>query len=94
MSSSNSSKMEDEIAMVFSDVMDEAMSILEEEEVAAAAASLSTRRSKRRRCYINHDHESAYFRLRHDYFDDDYIYPIILSSDVSYVEDSFPKHYA
>jgi hypothetical protein len=39
MSSSNSSKMEDQIAMVFSGVMNEAMSIVHAEEVAAAAAS-------------------------------------------------------
>jgi hypothetical protein len=35
--------MEDQIAMAFSDVMDEAMSILQAEEAIAAAASSSTR---------------------------------------------------
>jgi hypothetical protein len=35
--------MEDQIVMAFSDVMDEAMSILQAEEAIAAAASSSTR---------------------------------------------------
>jgi hypothetical protein len=35
--------MEDQIAMAFSDVMDEAMSILQAEEAIVAAASSSTR---------------------------------------------------
>jgi hypothetical protein len=35
--------MEDQITMVFSGVMDEAISIVQAEEVAAAAVSLSTR---------------------------------------------------
>jgi hypothetical protein len=35
--------MEDQIAMAFSDVMDEAMSILQAEEAIAATASSSTR---------------------------------------------------
>jgi hypothetical protein len=34
--------MDDQITMVFSDIMDEAMNILQTEEVAAAAASSST----------------------------------------------------
>jgi hypothetical protein len=34
--------MEDQIAMTFSGIMDEAMSIVQVEEVAAAAASSST----------------------------------------------------
>jgi hypothetical protein len=66
--------MEDPIAMTFSGVMDEAMSILKAEEVAAAVASSSTRRSKRRRCYVYHDHEATDFRLRHNYFNDDFVY--------------------
>jgi hypothetical protein len=70
MSSSNSSDMVDQISMVFSCVMDEAMSIVQAEEVATAATSSSTRWPKRRRCYINHDREATHFRLRHDYFDD------------------------
>jgi hypothetical protein len=45
MSSSNSSEIEDQIAMAFSDVMDEAMNILQVEEAATAATSSSTRRS-------------------------------------------------
>jgi hypothetical protein len=39
MSLSNSSKMEDQIAMAFSDVVDEAMSIMQAEEGAATVAS-------------------------------------------------------
>jgi hypothetical protein len=46
MSSSNSSEMDDQIVMIFLDVMDEVMSILQAEEAAAAAASSSTRWSK------------------------------------------------
>jgi hypothetical protein len=42
MSSSNSSEINDQIIMAFSDVMDEVMSILQVEEVAATAASSST----------------------------------------------------
>jgi hypothetical protein len=63
MSSSNSSEMKDQIAMTFSDVMDEAMSIVQVEEATVVAASSSTRWPKCRRRYINHDHEAAYFRL-------------------------------
>jgi hypothetical protein len=43
MSSSNSSEIEDQIAMAFSGVMDEDMSILQVEEAAAVVASSSTR---------------------------------------------------
>jgi hypothetical protein len=42
MSSSNSSEMEDQIAILFSGVIDKAMSILQAEEAAAATASSST----------------------------------------------------
>jgi hypothetical protein len=41
MSSSNSSEMKDLIVMAFSDVMDEAMSILQAEEATAVVASAS-----------------------------------------------------
>jgi hypothetical protein len=75
MSSSNSSEIEDQITMTFSDVMDEAMSIMQAKEAAAAATSSSTRQPKRRRRYVNYDREPAYFRLRHDHFDDDCVYP-------------------
>jgi hypothetical protein len=71
MFSLNLSKMDDQIVMVFSDVMDEAISILQAEEVVATAASTSTRRSKRHRRYVNRDHKMAHFMLRHNYFDDD-----------------------
>jgi hypothetical protein len=67
--------MEDHIVMVFSGVMDENMSILQEEEVVADIASSSTWRPKHHRRYVNHDHEAAHFRLRHDYFDDDCVDP-------------------
>jgi hypothetical protein len=60
----------------------------------APVASLSTRQSKRHRCYVNRDCEAVHFRLRHDYFDDDYVYPVILLPEVSYVDVSFLKHYA
>jgi hypothetical protein len=74
MSSSNSNEMEDQIAIAFLGVMDKAMSIVQVEEAATAAASSSTRRPKHRRCYVNRNREAAYFRLWHDYFDNDYVY--------------------
>jgi hypothetical protein len=43
MSLSNSNEMDDQIVMAFSDIMDEAMSILQAKEIAAAATSSSTR---------------------------------------------------
>jgi hypothetical protein len=90
----NSSEMEDQIAIMFSDVMDKAMSIVQAEEAAAAAASSSTRRSKRSRCYINRDHEAAHFRLWHDYFDNDYVYPHHTSAGGIVFGGLFSKHYA
>jgi hypothetical protein len=47
MSSSNSSKMEDQLTMTFQGVMEEDMNMLQVEEVVAAAASSSTRGPKR-----------------------------------------------
>jgi hypothetical protein len=80
---SNSSKMEDQIAMAFSGVMDEAMSILEVEEAADAAASLSIRWPKHRQRYVNCDHEVTHFRLRHNYFDDGCMYhPLYFHGDI------------
>jgi hypothetical protein len=73
MSSSNSSEMEHQIAMTFVGVMNEAMSIAQVEEVTAASSS--TQGPKRRRCYVKRDREAAHFRTRHDYFDDDCVYP-------------------
>jgi hypothetical protein len=67
--------MEDEIAMVFSGVMNEAMSIVHAEEVTAAAGSSWTWQSKHHQRCVNHDREAAHFRLWHDYFDDDCMYP-------------------
>jgi hypothetical protein len=61
--------------MTFQGIMKEAMSMLQSEEAAATAASLSTQGPKRHRRYINRDHEAAHFRLRHNYFDDDCVYP-------------------
>jgi hypothetical protein len=55
--------------------MDEAMSILQVEEAITAATSSSTERLKRHRRYANRDCEATHFRLRHDYFDDDCVYP-------------------
>jgi hypothetical protein len=66
------------------------MSILQAEEVVASSPA---RRMKRHRRYINRDREAAHFRLWHGYFNDDCVYHLILSSDVLYVDDSFPKHY-
>jgi hypothetical protein len=57
--------------MAFLDVMEQAMSILTAEE----GGSSLTPRSKRRRCYVNCDREAAHLRLRHDYIDDDFVYP-------------------
>jgi cob(I)alamin adenosyltransferase len=74
-SSSNSSEMKDQIVITFLGVIDEAMSIAQAEEVVATVASSSTRWLKCARCYVNHDREAAHFRLCHDYFDDDCVYP-------------------
>jgi hypothetical protein len=67
--------MEDQITVTFSGVMDEVMSIVQVEEVVVATASSSIQWPKRHRCYVNRDREVAHFRLRHDYFDGDYVYP-------------------
>jgi hypothetical protein len=56
--------------MAFLGVMDQTMSILIVEE----GGSSSTPRSKHHRCYINRNREAAHLRLRHDYFDNDYVY--------------------
>jgi hypothetical protein len=74
--------------------MKEAMSISQAEEPTAAVASSSTRGSKYRRRYVNRDREAAHFRLRHDYFNDDCVYHVILPSEISYADDSFSNHYA
>jgi hypothetical protein len=55
--------------------MEEVMSMLQAKKAVAAAASSSTRGSKRCRRYVHRDREAAHFRLRHDYFDDDCVYP-------------------
>jgi hypothetical protein len=75
MSSSNSSEMKDQIDMVFLGIMDEVMGIFQIKEVVTAVASSSTRWSKHHRCYVNRDREAAHFRVQHDYFDDDCVYP-------------------
>jgi hypothetical protein len=67
--------MNDQLTIVFQGVMEEVTSILQAEEAAAAATSLSTRGTKCRQRYVNRDREAAYFRLQHDYFDDDCVYP-------------------
>jgi hypothetical protein len=74
MSSSNSSEMVDQLIMMFQGIIEEAMSMLQAEEVVAAAASSSIRGLKHRQRYVNRDREATYFRLRHDYFDDDCVY--------------------
>jgi hypothetical protein len=61
--------------MTIQDVMEEDMSMLQAKEAATAAASSLTRGIKRRRRYVNRDREAAHFRLQHDYFDDDCVYP-------------------
>jgi hypothetical protein len=53
MSSSNSSEMDDQIAMAFSGVMDEAMSILQAEEATAAIDSSSIQLLKCHRHHVN-----------------------------------------
>jgi hypothetical protein len=50
--------------------------IVHAEEAATTSTSSSTRRSKLRWCYVNRDREATHFRLRHDYFNDDCIYPL------------------
>jgi hypothetical protein len=57
--------------MVFSGIMDQAMSILTVEEIGSS----STRRSERRRCYVNRDCETAHLRLQHDNFDNNCVCP-------------------
>jgi hypothetical protein len=74
MYSSNSSEIEYQLTMVFQDVMEEVMSMLQAKEAVIATASSSTRGVKRRQRYVNRDHKAAHFRLLHDYFDDDYVY--------------------
>jgi hypothetical protein len=66
--------MENQLTMTFQDVMEEVISMLQAEEVAAAAASSSKQGPQRRRWYVNRGREAAHFRLRRDYFDDDYVY--------------------
>jgi hypothetical protein len=61
--------------MTFQDVMKEVMSMLQAKEATTAAASSLTRGTKRRQRYINRDREVAHFRMQHDYFDDDCVYP-------------------
>jgi hypothetical protein len=86
--------MEDQLTMVFHGVMEEAMSMLQAKEVAATAAFSSIRGPKHHRRYVNRDREETHFRLRHDYFSDNCMYPVLLSPEVSDADDSFPKHYA
>jgi hypothetical protein len=57
--------MDDQIIMIFSDIMNEGTSIPQAEE---AAASSSTRPPKRYQRYINRDCEAAHFSLQYDYF--------------------------
>jgi hypothetical protein len=61
--------------MIFQGVIEEAMSLLQVEETAVAAASSSTRGPKRHRQYVNRDCETTHFRLWHDYFNDNCVYP-------------------
>jgi hypothetical protein len=61
--------------MTFQGVIKKAMSMLQADEAAVAVASSSTQGPKHRRRYVNHDREAAHFRLWHDYFDDDCVYP-------------------
>jgi hypothetical protein len=56
-------KIDDQIAVTFLGIIDEAMSILQAEEVTTAVASSSTRRLKHHQHYVNCDREAAYFRL-------------------------------
>jgi hypothetical protein len=57
--------MDDQIIMIFLDIMNEGTSIPQAEE---AAASSSTRRPKHYQRYVNRDCEAAHFSLRYDYF--------------------------
>jgi hypothetical protein len=74
MYSSNSSKIEDQLTITFQGIIEEVMSILQAKEPVTAAASLSTRGSNHHRWYVNHDREAAHFRLRHNYFNDDWYF--------------------
>jgi hypothetical protein len=75
MPSSNLSEIEDQLTIAFQGIMEEAMSMLQAEEVMTTVASSSTWGPKRRRRYVNRDREVTYFSLRHDYFDNDCVYP-------------------
>jgi hypothetical protein len=75
MHSPNSSEMEDQLTMTFQDVMEEAMSMLQAKDVATVAASSSIQGPKHCRQYINRDCEVAHFKLWHNYFGDDCMYP-------------------
>jgi hypothetical protein len=61
--------------MALSGAMEEAMGIL----VAEETGSLSAPQLKRYRCYANRDRKVTYLRLHHNYFEDDCVYPVILS---------------
>jgi hypothetical protein len=56
-------KIDDQIAVTFLGIIDEAMSILQAEEATTVVASSSIRRLKHRQHYVNRDCETAYFRL-------------------------------
>jgi hypothetical protein len=56
-------KIDDQIAVAFLGIIDEAMSILQEEEATTVVASSSTRQLKHRQHYVNRDREATYFRL-------------------------------
>jgi hypothetical protein len=85
--------MEDQLAMMFQDIMEGAMSMLQAKEVVAATASSSTREPKHHRQYINCDCEAPHFRLDTTTLTMIVCTPVLLPSEVLYADDSFSKYY-
>jgi hypothetical protein len=76
MSLLSSSEIEDQIAMMFSGVMDQVMSILATEEMEHSHnCSSSTPQPKHHQRFVNRDLEAAHLRLWYDYFDVVCVYP-------------------
>jgi 3-polyprenyl-4-hydroxybenzoate decarboxylase len=83
MSSSNSSEIEDQLTIVFQGVMEEAMNMLQAKEAMAAAASSSIVIVK---WLISGCSMTTSMTIA--------CTPVLLPPEVSYTDDSFPKHYA
>jgi hypothetical protein len=67
---SSSDSVEDQIVNALSRAMDEAVYML-----STGMRGPSTPRLKHHQRYVNRDREATHLRLRHDYFNDDCVYP-------------------